>query len=621
MCNKYFFVKVGIRRDILSDSSDSNVDDRQSSSDFYSSGDDLTSEDDSTEDDDGTHDDSNDPIYAGAPLTVAESCLAIFTLVARYAVTGVLLSHILSLVEMHCMRPNKCPISLYKFKKFFSSLETPLIKHFYCMLCSDKVNDHFCNRCNQGNEISYFLEIPILDQLKSMFHRSEFRNNLNHRFTRVKKNQNNFEDIYDGSVYKSLPEDFKNNVNNVTFTWNSDGIPLFKSSKISIWPLYLMVNELPYNFRIRKENNIVAGLWFGPHKPAANLFLSAFENDLKSLYTGIEVNIPNNNVINVRGLIISGTCDLPAKALFLNIQQYNGKHGCSNCEIRTKRIDQVQTYPYGENNELRTTQTTRQYAERALEIGEPVVGVKGPTVLNLVVPDYVESTAIDEMHCVSQGITKKLLSFWFDVDHRTHPSSLLPFLNIVDKKIKSLAPPSFINRLPRKVADYAYWKASELKTFLLVYSLPVLQEIMSQKYFEHHILLVYGITLLSQASVSDDMIALARQLLTEYVFRFEYLYGRKYMTCNIHMLLHLPDDVKKFGPLWAISCFPFENLNGILKSYVHGSNNPQLQICSALTAFLYLNEAKDKLMDRDSHICHYCKRIEKSGTHRRKLKK
>lgn len=32
---------------------------------------------------------------------------------------------------------------------------------------------------------------------------------------------------------------------NISFTWNTDGVPVFKSSNSPLWPLYLVVNELP----------------------------------------------------------------------------------------------------------------------------------------------------------------------------------------------------------------------------------------------------------------------------------------------------------------------------------------------------------------------------------------
>ena len=94
-----------------------------------------------------------------------------------------------------------------------------------------------------------------------------------------------------------------------------------------------------------------------------------------------------------------------------------------------------------------------------------------------------------------------------------------------------------------------------------------------------------------------------------YVPRFQVLYGQRFMTCNIHLLLHLADNIKKFGPLWTMSCFPFENFNGILKSYVHGSRKPELQIYSAAKIFLR----------PDSGAYYFCKKIARSGTHRRNM--
>lgn len=52
----------------------------------------------------------------------------------------------------------------------------------------------------------------------------------------------------------------------------------------------------------------------------------------------------------------------------------------------------------------------------------------------------------------------------------------------------------------------------------------------------------------------------------------------------MHNMLHLVDDIKKFGPPKSHSCFPFESINGknnckyktnnkgTIKSYFHGSN-------------------------------------------------
>lgn len=50
------------------------------------------------------------------------------------------------------------------------------------------------------------------------------------------------------------------------------------------------------------------------------------------------------------------------------------------------------------------------------------------------------------------------------------------------------------------------------------------------------------------------------------------------MTINVHNLLHLPNAVKRLGPLWAHSCFPFESANGELLKLFHGSQAIEKQI-------------------------------------------
>lgn len=383
-----------------------------------------------------------------------------------------------------------------------------------------------------------------------------------------------------------------------------------------------MINELPYKLRIKKENILLAGLWFGSDKPAPNSFMNSFTDDLKKLYRGVDFEIPETaELLRVRAMLITGTCDLCAKALFLNVKQSNSAYGCPTCKIRTRRIDNVSVYAFDDfaNLELRTTENSKQLAIEAYENDEALFGVKGPTTLSVIAHRYVESTANDKMHCIS-GHVKKLIAFWFDADYRVHGFSLFQYVNLVNARIKSLKLPSFVSRTPRSVTDYAYWKGRELELFLVVTSLPILHNIMDPIYFEHFSLLVTGITILNSSSILNEQIDEAHRVLEGYVSRFEYLYGLRHMTCNLHLIRHLPDDVRKFGPIYFLSCYPFENLNGILKGYVHGSRHPELQITSAVSTFLNLAEIEKKYLRVDSAAWRFCRRIDKSGTHRHKTR-
>lgn len=233
-------------------------------------------------------------------------------------------------------------------------------------------------------------------------------------------------------------------------------------------------------------------------------------------------------------------------------------------------------------------------------------------------PDFIQNFVIDPMHLLS-GVGKLLFTIWMLPENKNHSSSLSEHYNSIRHRICSITPPSFVPRLPRKIDDFAYWKASEIILWLLVYSILVLTGKMNEEYLAHHKLLVHGIYLLYQKSVSRNDITNARHLLHQYVSDFERLYGSKFMTCNVHSLLHLSDLVLQFGPSWVLTCFPFENANGILKMLVHATRNAQIQICKGVSLYLMLDGLKKKYIREDSVSALFSSKLERKDTHRRKL--
>ena len=52
-------------------------------------------------------------------------------------------------------------------------------------------------------------------------------------------------DIYDGHEYKRHSALLSSTPANVSLLCNTDGIAIFKSSKFSLWPVWVVINELP----------------------------------------------------------------------------------------------------------------------------------------------------------------------------------------------------------------------------------------------------------------------------------------------------------------------------------------------------------------------------------------
>ena len=49
--------------------------------------------------------------------------------------------------------------------------------------------------------------------------------------------------MYTGREYKK--HSFLRSPDNISLTLNTDGVAVFKSSKCSLWPVWLVINELP----------------------------------------------------------------------------------------------------------------------------------------------------------------------------------------------------------------------------------------------------------------------------------------------------------------------------------------------------------------------------------------
>ena len=126
--------------------------------------------------------------------------------------------------------------------------------------------------------------IQNLEQLKCFFSRPTFYDDIQHRFKRTKKASDNIEDVNDGQLYKELClKGLLCSKDNISFLMNTDGVPVFKSLKVSIWPLYYIINELDYRKRLSRENMLFAGVWFGEKKPAMWTFLKPHMKALKDL--------------------------------------------------------------------------------------------------------------------------------------------------------------------------------------------------------------------------------------------------------------------------------------------------------------------------------------------------
>jgi len=160
-------------------------------------------------------------------------------------------------------------------------------------------------------------------------------------------------------------------------------------------------------------------------------------------------------------------------------------------------------------------------------------------------------------------------------------------------------PTSEIKRLPRSVADHLkYWKASELRSFLLYYGLPTFYGLFPGNYFAHYTLFVHAIYILLQDSISEADLQEADRLLDGFCKSFSTLYDERFYTLNIHQLLHLVDYVRDQAQLYTHSF--------ILK-LIHGTQFIDNQILSAVVLCQKLPNSRRSASLRDRRLICFAK--------------
>ena len=223
----------------------------------------------------------------------------------------------------------------------------------------------------------------------------------------------------------------------------------------------------------------------------------------------------------------------------------------------------------------------------AIETGKPELGIKGVSALHgLQSFDIVWGIVPDYMHGALLGIAKMLLRLWFTSSNADKPYFLGRQIKHIDKFLKKMKPTDDIGRLPRKIEhNMHHFKASELQMWLLFYSLPCLIDFAPKEYLNHFALLIEGLYILLGDNISPDQLLHAKKCLNVFYMNFTQLYGKNNCTLNLHNVCrHLPIYVAKLGPLWAWSCFPFEDMNGTILESVHGTGDVCFQILWTIQA-------------------------------------
>lgn len=157
-----------------------------------------------------------------------------------------LVDRFLDIKDKNCIHPSKDFTKVYHCKvceKTLSLLAFP--KQRQCSKCKTRLSMHYC--------------FNIESQMKSLINRNVIKFN---QASELSSDSTTISDVVDCKLYRDFLETSQGesvlNGNGFTLSLNTDGANPSNKSSISLWPVFLTVNEIPIEERYCIENVIVA---------------------------------------------------------------------------------------------------------------------------------------------------------------------------------------------------------------------------------------------------------------------------------------------------------------------------------------------------------------------------
>lgn len=196
----------------------------------------------------------------------------------------------------------------------------------------------------------------------------------------------------------------------------------------------------------------------------------------------------------------------------------------------------------------------------------------------------VSSIPLDYMHLCCLGIMKKIIHFM--VRGSTVPNSYgstrlsrdqIEKVNDRMDIAKEWLCKDFA-RIPQNLNEFHTYKATEFRQ-IMMYTGPFLfKNIVRHEVYNNFMILNILMRLLSCKKTVYAQHEYAVALSKHFLSTFCHVYGRGNVSYNVHSIIHLPHDCKKYGVVDSFSSFPFENYLQHVKQILQPGPTPLVQL-------------------------------------------
>ena len=323
---------------------------------------------------------------------------------------------------------------------------------------------------------------------------------------------------------------------------NVDGKQIGNNSNNTLWPILISVNTKPSFI-------LTIGCYFGQSKPSnPESFINDFVEEFLSIQeSGILINSKKVNLF-LENII----ADAPARAFICQTKSHNFKFGCHRCLSQAVCIDHRMVYKDVDNLRMRESIGIAADENKAF-----FTGVSPLTKLGF---DLINNVPFEPMHQIYLGACRILLLKLiepgkFKLDKNSF-GKLEQYISLIN-----LTTPMEFQRKLSCFLQISKWKATEFRHFLLYVGPFALRNVCDKYMYKLFMQLSTSVRILSSKDLVKcaSHLEYAKKLLISFVKNFQRFIGIEYCTYNIHSLVHIADDVIKFGNLENFSAFKFEN--------------------------------------------------------------
>ena len=470
--------------------------------------------------------------------------------------------------------------------------------------------------------------IPLIPRFKAMISDPIISEQLfEYREDLTSSEGNVYRDFYDSEVFRSLCDQHggaENMKHDLFIAASTDGFQAFKSKSCDVWPLIAVLFNLPPDVRFLAKN--VLPLMFIPNEvQPKNLqsFLLPFINEsmASAVKGGVEAALPDGSIIRFRIHLIWFSADLAALVKLAGVTGHTGRFPCRFCMIEGRYSSDHQHYYYPallkltneaetptrlydpKHLKARTPEHTKKVFERlnaARNITErkrigTETGVKGRSVL-FALPSMkpFQCFPIDIMHLfynVGMELMRHHLSnsgdgFCVEASALNHlDSEILRFADGISGQLGTK---------PRALSCFTNWKAAEHKTFTLSYSLVIFDGYLRKECLDGLHMFVSLVDICFRSCVTRSQSLEVKRLSVKFIEHFESYYVKHDLSrinfCKyvIHLLLHLSESIRQYGPLISASQYWVEKYIG----WILGRSNAKTLPAKSMLQSAWFGDAK-----------------------------